>query len=157
MKCSQCGTVNEVKNKYCFECGAELTLDVEETAVQLTNNLYGKDVDVLFFQEPLTEKISGFVNPSPEQKMRYRKDGVVQRVVIESPHAQDDTFATVMTFIRQSKEYLGEAFHESHYIGYSLSDLKKEYLKLFEKVLKMKEKRLDGIKPATPDPKAEKK
>jgi len=156
MKCPQCGTINEVKNKFCFECGTVIGTDPEEIVVQVTNALYGKDVDVLFFQEPLTEKVSGFVNPSPEQKMRYRKDGVVQRVVIESPHAQDDTFATVMTFIRQSKDYLQEPFHESNYLGYSLPDLKKEYLKLFEKVLKAKEKRMDGIKPAM-DPKADKK
>lgn len=153
MKCSQCNTVNEVKNKFCFECGALLPSEVEEMTVQVTNNLYGKEVEVLFYQEPMSDRIGGFVSPTPEQKMRYRKDGVVQTIIIESPHAGDDTFATVMTFIRQSKEYLGESFSEASYLGHSLPDLKKEYLKLFERVLKAKEKRMDGMKPAV-DPKA---
>jgi hypothetical protein len=155
MKCSQCGTLNEPKNKFCYECGIVLAVEEEVVEKPLTAHLFGKEVDVLFFAEPFTEKINGIVNPSPEQKMRYRKDGIVQRVIIESPHASDDSIATVMAFIRQSKEYLGEEFHEVHYHSFSLPDLKKEYLKLFERVLKMKEKRGDNSKPA--DPKAEKK
>jgi hypothetical protein len=156
LKCAQCGTINEPKNKFCFECGVELTPEVEEMVVQATNNLYGKEVEVLFYSEPLSEKISGFVSPTNEQKMRYRKDGVVQNVIIESPHAADDTFAAVLAFIRQSKDYLGEEFHEAHYLTFDLKALKKEYLKLFERVMRMKEKRMDGVKPST-DPKAEKK
>lgn len=147
MKCAQCGTKNDPKNKFCFECGAELVAEVEEFPVQATNNLYGKEVEVLFYQEPLSDKIGGIVSPTSEQKMKYRKDGVVQHVVIESPHAVDDTFAAVLAFIRQSKDYLGEEFHESHYLSYDIKDLKKEYLKLFERVMKMKEKRIDSVKP----------
>jgi hypothetical protein len=154
MKCPQCSTTNDIKNKYCYECGAELVTEVEEFPVQVTSNLFGKEVEVLFYQEPLSDRIGGFVSPTSEQKMKYRKDGVVQRIIIESPHATDDTFAAVLAFIRQSKEYLGEEFHEAHYLSFDLKSLKKEYLKLFERVMKMKEKRIDSVKP---NPNIEKK
>jgi hypothetical protein len=147
MKCPQCSTVNDSKNKFCYECGAEMVPEVEEFAVQATNALFGKEVEVLFYQEPLSDRIGGFVSPTNEQKMKYRKDGVVQRITIETPHASDDTFAAVLAFIRQSKDYLGEEFHEAHYLGFDLKELKKEYLKLFERVMKMKEKRIDSVRP----------
>jgi hypothetical protein len=55
---------------------------------------------------------------------------------------------TILTFIRQSKEYLSEDFNESFYRKFTPQDLKKEYLKLFERILKVKAQRGDAPKPA---------
>ncbi|HET9869424.1 MAG TPA: hypothetical protein VFR02_02855, partial [bacterium] len=85
-------------------------------------------------------------NPSTDQISRY-KNGVVQRVVIQAANAEDETVGTVLTFIKQSKEYLGEEYHENNYKSFSHADLKKEYLKLFERVLKMKAQRGAGPQP----------
>ena len=67
----------------------------------------------------------------------------------------DENIGAILTFIRQSKEYLGEKYDEASFRNYSTVDLKKEYLKLFEKILRVKSKNMD-MKPPTP-PTTEKK
>lgn len=139
MKCAQCGFKNDAKSRYCSQCGAELYAHSDDQSATTLAELYGKEVDVLFFIENFTGKISGIVNPSEDQIGRYR-EGIVQRVAIESGtnNATDETVGTLLTFIRQSKEYLGDKFEESQYRNFSPHDLKKEYLKLFERILKAK-------------------
>jgi hypothetical protein len=120
------------------------------------SELYGKEVEILFFIENFTGKISGIVNPSEDQIGRYR-EGMLQKVVIESPNnANDENVGAILTFIRQSKEYLGEEFNESNYSNHAPADLKKEYLKLFERILKVKAQRGDS-KPLPAPAKPEKK
>jgi hypothetical protein len=149
MQCAYCGTKNDPKNKFCRECGSELRGGADQRPSGAFSELYGKEVDVLFFTETLNSKITGIVNPSPEQISRYR-NGVLQRVTIESggDNASDEETATLLTFIRQSKEYLGEKFDENAYRGFAPADLKKEYLHLFEKILKFKAKNPEEQKQA---------
>ena len=148
MKCSQCGTKNDPQSKFCKECGADLQNPSKAPAVTAISELYGKDVEVLFFIESFSGKITGIVNPTEDQIGRYR-EGILQRVTIESPAASepDENIGAVLTFIRQSKEYLGEKYNESQYRNYSTVDLKKEYLKLFERILKDKSMKGDAPKP----------
>lgn len=104
-------------------------------------------MEVLFFIENFSGKVTGIVNPTEDQIGRYR-EGILQRVVIETPSAgtgeMDENIGAVLTFIRQSKEYLGEKYNEGQYRNFSTADLKKEYLKLFERILKEKSKKADS-------------
>jgi hypothetical protein len=110
--------------------------------------LYGKEVEVLFFIENFTGKVSGIVSPTEDQIGRYR-EGIIQKVLIETPVTtdSDENIGALLTFIRQSKEYLGEKYDEGNFRNYSTTDLKKEYLKLFEKILRVKSKNME-VKPA---------
>jgi hypothetical protein len=160
MKCGNCGAKNDPKHKFCAHCGTDLQSHPDSQAVASLSELYGKEVDVLFFLENYTGKISGIVNPSPDQIGRYR-DGILQRVVIDSPAGagaeSDENIGAVLTFIRQSKEYLGEKYEEAYYRNFTTPDLKKEYLKLFEKILRVKSKNmpppppLPGVSSASSD------
>ncbi len=156
MKCGHCGAKNDVKAKFCVECGTPVSLASGEKPLTAVSELYGKEVDVLFFIENFTGKVSGIVNPTADQIGRYR-EGIIQRVLIETPVTtdSDENIGALLTFIRQSKDYLGEKYDESNFRNYSTSDLKKEYLKLFEKILRVKSKNMDP-KP-TPPPVPEKK
>lgn len=151
MKCPQCGAKNEPNSKFCRECGASLTASKAPT-ITAVSELYGKEVDVLFFLENYTGKIAGIVNPSPDQLGRYR-EAVLQRVVVENPGTMetDENIGALLTFIRQSKEYLGEKYDDSIFRNASVKELKKEYLKLFEKILKNKS-RNPGEAPKPPAP-----
>jgi hypothetical protein len=145
MKCGQCGAKNDPKNKFCSECGIELQSHPRSqalTGITGISELYGKDVEILFFIENFTGKISGIVNPTEDQVGRYR-EGVLQKVVIETPSSTetDENIGAILTFIRQSKEYLGEKYNENQYRNSSPVELKKEYLKLFERILKDKSKK----------------
>jgi hypothetical protein len=146
MKCSNCHTKNDPQNKYCKECGEDLKNHPSHARVITNSELFGKDVDVLFYLDTSTGKISGFVNPSEDQVGRYKKDSVLQRVTVEAPDdvIADENAGPVLSFIRQSKEFIGEEYNEANYRNFSVADLKKEYLKLFERVLKVKSQR--GIK-----------
>ncbi len=142
MKCSQCGAKNDPQSKFCKECGADLLSNKpRSTPVTAISELYGKEVEVLFFIENFSGKITGIVNPTEDQIGRYR-EGILQRVVIDAPVTAetDENIGAVLTFIRQSKEYLGEKYNEGQYRNFSTADLKKEYLKLFERILKEKAK-----------------
>lgn len=143
MKCGQCGTKNDPKNKFCSECGTDLQGHPDSRPLSTLSELYGKEVDVLFFLENYTGKISGIVNPTPDQINRYR-EGILQKIVIETPVGgeTDENIGAVLTFIRQSKEYLGEKYDEITYRNFTTHDLKKEYLKLFEKILRVKSKNM---------------
>ena len=149
MKCQLCGFKNEIKSRFCSQCGAELLISPDAQERTTLAELFGKEVEVLFFIENFTGKISGIVNPTEDQIGRYR-EGVTQKVYIESGtnNANDETVGTILTFIRQSKEYLSEDFNESFYRKFTPQDLKKEYLKLFERILKVKAQRGDAPKPA---------
>lgn len=155
MKCGQCGTKNDPNSKFCRECGADLQSHPKSQPLTGISELYGKDVEVLFFIENFSGKISGIVNPTEDQIGRYR-EGILQRVTIESPATAetDENIGAVLTFIRQSKEYLGEKYSESDYRNTSTAELKKEYLKLFERILKEKSKKGDSKPlPTTPEKK----
>ncbi len=149
MNCTQCGYKNDPKSRFCSQCGKEIQTRSDSSSISTITELYGKDVDVLFFIENFTGKISGIVNPSEDQVGRYR-EGVLQRVTIESANNQatDETVGTILTFIRQSKEYLGEKYNESNYRNFTPADLKREYLHLFERILKAKAMR--GVEPPKP-------
>jgi len=150
MKCPRCGFKNDAKAKFCAECGAELSNERVSEQQAGAAGLIGQEVQVLFYNDSFTGKIGGIVNPTPEQVGRY-KNGVVQKVVIQAANAEDETVGTVLTFIKQSKEYLGEDYNENAFKGFSHAELKKEYLKLFERVLKMKAQRgIGGPPPPTP-------
>ena len=146
MKCSNCQANNAAHNKFCKECGQPLTNHSAHPMPVSNSELYGKEVEVLFYIDPSTGKITGLVNPTEELASKVKKDGVRQRVTIEAPDnvVSDADAGTVLTFIRQSKEFLGEDYDESNYRNLSVVELKKEYLKLFERVLKTKAQR--GIK-----------
>lgn len=142
MNCSQCGTKNDPPSKFCKECGADLQNKPKSQTVTVISELYGKEVEVLFFIENFSGKVTGIVNPTEDQIGRYR-EGILQRVVIEAPATGgntelDENIGAVLTFIRQSKEYLGEKYNENQYRNFSPADLKKEYLKLFERILRDK-------------------
>jgi len=143
MKCSNCHTRNDSQNKYCKSCGQDLKNHPEYSPVVSNSELYGKDVLVLFYLDKATGKISGYVNPTDEQIARFKKDSVLQNVTVEAPGdvIADENAGAVLSFIRQSKEFLGEDFDESSYRNFSVPDLKKEYLRLFERVLQVKAKR----------------
>ncbi|HVM32202.1 MAG TPA: zinc ribbon domain-containing protein [bacterium] len=150
MKCPRCGFKNDAKAKFCAECGAELSNERVSEQQAGAAGLIGQEVQVLFYNDSFTGKIGGIVSPTPEQVGRY-KNGVVQKVVIQAANAEDETVGTVLTFIKQSKEYLGEDYNENAFKGFSHAELKKEYLKLFERVLKMKAQRgIGGPPPPTP-------
>jgi hypothetical protein len=142
MKCGQCGTKNDPKNKFCSECGIDLQSHPRSQPLTGISELYGKEVEILFFIENVTGKVTGIVNPSEDQVGRYR-EGVIQKVVIETPTTTeaDENIGALLTFIRQSKEYLGEKFSEGQYRNTTPAELKKEYLKLFERILKDKSKK----------------
>src|ERR1035441_10215494 len=110
MKCSQCGTKNDPTSKFCKECGIELQAQTQTPTLAAISELYGKEVEVLFFIEGFTGKVTGIVNPTEDQIGRYR-EGILQRMVIETPapaSESDENIGAILTFIRQSKEYLGE-------------------------------------------------
>jgi hypothetical protein len=155
-QCAQCGFKNDPKNRFCGDCGAELRPGQENHPLPLLSELYGKEAEVLFFIEGVTGKITGIVNPTQGQLERYRQ-GILQKVTIEAAGAgaTAESAATILTFIRQSKDYLGEDFNENLYRGFSPADLKKEYLRLFEKILKAKAQRQDA--PKTGQAKTDKK
>ncbi len=143
MKCGQCGTKNDPKNKFCSECGIDLQSHPQSKPLVGISELYGKEIEILFFIENFTGKISGIVNPTEDQVGRYR-EGVLQKVVIETPSGTteaDENVGALLTFIRESKEYLGEKFNEGLYRNSSPAELKKEYLKLFERILRDKSKK----------------
>jgi hypothetical protein len=158
MKCATCGFKNEIKSRFCSQCGAELSGTPESQAGTTLVELYGKEVDVLFFIENFTGKISGIVNPSEDQIGRYR-EGILQRVTIESAtnNTTDESVGTIMTYIRTSKDYLGEKFEEAQYRGFSPQELKKAYFKLFERILKAKAQRGEPPKQANEPPSNTKK
>jgi hypothetical protein len=67
----------------------------------------------------------------------------------------DESTSTVLPFIKKSLEFLAEPYEEERYRHLSLPDLKKEYLRLFERVLKVKAQRQDSLKTgssSTPPP-----
>jgi hypothetical protein len=142
MKCGKCGTKNDPKSKFCSECGIDLQSHPHSQALTGISELYGKEVEILFFIENFTGKVTGIVNPTEDQIGRYR-EGVLQKVVIETPAGTaeaDENIGALLTFIRESKEYLGEKFNENLYRNSTPAELKKEYLKLFERILKDKSK-----------------
>jgi hypothetical protein len=143
MKCVNCGASNSSHNKFCKECGLDLKNHPEHASAIINSELYGKEVDVIFYIDPSTGKITGLVNPTDELASKVRKDGVRQRVTIDAPDnvVTDESAGAVLSFIRQSKEFLSEEYDESNYRNIPVADLKKEYLKLFERVLKTKAQR----------------
>ncbi len=135
MKCSHCGAKNDASQKVCKDCGFALHSQSDTQTTTTVSELIGKDVEVLFFTDSFTGKISGIVNPSQDQIYRY-KDGLLQHVTISTgvSSVSDEMAGTLLTFIRQSKDYLGENFNENNYRSWSTAELKKEYLRLFEKI-----------------------
>jgi hypothetical protein len=143
MKCGRCGLEITEKIKFCPECGFDLKMD------QSVALLYGQDVEVLFFFDPKADgKVTGIVNPTLEQFQQHQTRAVVQHVQIGSHSVgSDENTSTVLPFIKKSLEFLGEPFEEDRYRHISLPELKKEYLRLFERVLKVKAQRMEGLKP----------
>jgi len=148
MKCGRCGFIADDKNKYCPECGCDLQMD------QNAARLYGQEVDVLFFFDPESQdKITGIINPTLDQFQKHKSRGVVQKVMIGSAMTgTDDNTSAVLAFIRKSLEFLQEPFEDDRYRHLSLPDLKREYLRLFERVLKVKAQRQEIMKPNQPPP-----
>ena len=143
MKCAKCDAKNDAQSKYCRECGAELKPPPDLQTINASTELIGKDVLVIFYIEPFAGKITGIVNPTDDQLTRYQKNSIVQKVTIQGPDedAAGEGIGAILSFIRQSKDFLGEEYNESFYRAHSIAELKKEYLKLFERVLKEKARR----------------
>ncbi len=143
MKCSNCETNNAAHSKFCKECGQDLKGHPAHTPIVMNSELYGKEVDIFFYIDPTSGKITGLVNPTEELIGKVKKEGVRQRVTIEAPDnvVTDENAGAVLAFIRQSKEFLAEEYNETDYRNLPVADLKKEYLKLFERVLKTKAQR----------------
>jgi hypothetical protein len=119
--------------------------------------LYGQEAEVLFFSDS-DGRITGIVNPTLEQFHSQQAHGIVQRVIIGAHSVSgEESPATVLPFIKKSLEFLAEPFDEDRYRHLNLVDLKKEYLRLFERVLKFKAQRQEtlkaGDKSALPPPK----
>jgi len=155
MKCHQCGTDSELKSKFCNECGAELQRTGKKEKSPVAARLFGKEVELLFWSEdPDYEQVSVIVNPTLEEVNRHRSDGILQKVMIGTSSDAGESAAMILPFIKQSRDYLGEEFDPGIYRGLPPSELKKEYLRLFERVLKEKNKRqekLDRIAPPKTD------
>jgi hypothetical protein len=146
MKCGRCGLEIPDKTKFCPECGFDLKID------QSVALLYGQEVEVLFFFETGSDgKISGVVNPTLDQFQNHQLHGVLQRVLIGSHPmgslGSNENASSILSFIKKSLEFLAEPYDEERYRHLSLPDLKKEYLRLFERVLKFKAQRLESLKP----------
>ncbi len=151
MKCFQCGIDNEIKSKFCAECGAELQRERRKDPPLVSGRLFGKEVELLFWSEdPDFEQLEVIVNPTLEEVSRHRQDGILQKVVIGTSADAGESAAMIMPFIKQSREYLGEEFDPGLYRGLPASELKKEYLRLFERVLKAKNKRLEKLDKISP-------
>ena len=96
MKCNNCGTKNDPKSKFCRECGMELTGQAAAQVGKAVTELFGKEVEVLFFTDSFTGKVSGIVRPSEEQIHRY-PDGILQRIRIEAPGGtKDENVAAIL-------------------------------------------------------------
>jgi len=144
MKCGRCGYQADDSSKFCPECGFDLQMD------QTAARLYGQEVDVLFFYDHVnTEKVTGIVNPTLDQLDRHKLHGVVQKVLIGSAvSGTDENANAVLPFIKKSLEFLAEPYDEERFRHLSLPELKKEYLRLFERVLRVKSQRQEIMKPA---------
>jgi hypothetical protein len=155
MRCHQCNHDNEIKAKFCSECGAELVRVSKRERPAASTLLFGKEVELLFWSEdPEFEQVSVIVNPTLDEVNRHKNDGILQKVMIGTSADAGESAAMILPFIKQSKEYLGEEFDPGLYRGLPPSELKKEYLRLFERVLKEKNKRqekLDKIAPPKAD------
>jgi len=143
MKCGRCGFETPDKIKFCPECGFDQKID------QSVARLFGQEVEVLFYFDPESEgKITGIVNPTLDQFQKHQNRGVNQRIVIGSAMmGSDENSAVVLPFIKKSLEFLAEPYEEERYRHISLPELKKEYLRLFERVLKVKAQRQESLKP----------
>lgn len=149
MKCVQCGTQNEPQNKFCIECGTALVESTAQKYVIPYSRLVGQEVPVLFLFDELG-RIAGIVNPSQKIIDEHKMDGVLQKVVILEPTGQvkskGSEIDTLLTFIQQSKEFLGEKYNADEFSQMSPGDLKKVYLHLFEQILEYKSKRQNSLK-----------
>jgi hypothetical protein len=142
MRCYQCGNDNEIKAKFCMECGAEMHREHKKEKPPVSARLYGKEVELLFWSEdPEFAQVEVIVNPTLDEVNRHRIDGIIQKVMIGTTGDAGESAAMILPFIKQSMDYLGEDFDPTLYRGLPPSELKKEYLRLFERVLKEKNKR----------------
>ncbi len=64
MKCGHCGAKNDMKAKFCSECGTDMAAKPGTQPLTAISELYGKEVEVLFFIEKFTGKVSGIVGPT---------------------------------------------------------------------------------------------
>jgi hypothetical protein len=142
MKCGRCGLEITEKIKFCPECGFDLKID------QSVALLYGQEVEVLFFFDPNADgKVIGIVNPTLDQFQLHQHHAVIQRVQVGAHSlGPDESTSSVLPFIKKSLEFLGENYEDERYRNVSLPELKKEYLRLFERVLKVKAQRQESLK-----------
>jgi hypothetical protein len=148
MKCGRCGLEITEKIKFCPECGFDLKID------QSVALLYGQEVEVLFFFDPKVDgKVTGIVNPTLDQFQLHQNHTVVQRVQIGSHSlGSDEGSSSVLPFIKKSLDFLGETYDDERYRNVSLPELKKEYLRLFERVLKVKSQRQESLNKSAEKP-----
>lgn len=148
MKCVRCGSENPPSDKFCGQCGMDLKAQPGE-APSVFARLLNREVRILFyFEDTRGEKISGIVNPTLEEIEKYQDSGVVQTVRITPDMGERPE--SILPFIKQSKEFLGEPYDEAQYRNWDTKTLKKEFLRLFERVLKAKEKRQDAMRGTQP-------
>jgi len=53
----------------------------------------------------------------------------------------------LIAMIRNSKKYSGESFDENHYLNFKPVELKKEYFRLFERLLSVRARRVRSLLP----------
>lgn len=151
--CPQCGHASEENDKFCKECGHALKRARRETPLNPLLQLFGKEVELLFYtDDPKGEAVQVIVNPTREEIARHDGDAILQNVVIGTSSDNSESAAVILPFIKQSKEYLAEPFDPKAYRHLSPVELRKEYLKLFERVMKENVRRLEKIEKAAPPP-----
>ncbi len=152
-KCRQCGHPAEDSDKFCKECGAPLKRARREAPLNPLMQLFGKEVELLFHTEdPKGEAIQVIVNPTRDEVARYNGDAILQNVVIGTSADNSESAAVILPFIKQSKEYLAEPFDPRMYRDLSPVELRKEYLRLFERVMKENVRRMEKIERAAQNP-----
>ncbi len=88
----------------------------------------------------------GIVNPTEEEKGRHNQ-GILQKVIVELPDkiAPKENVGHLLALIGNAKEYLGEPYIESRYRELPPNELKREYFRLFERIMFVAGKRSEAL------------
>lgn len=152
-KCRQCGHQAAADDNFCKECGTPLKRTKRETPVNPLLQLFGKEVELLFHtDDPTGEQIQVIVNPTREEVSRFDGDSIRQNVIIGTTSDNSESAAVILPFIKQSKEYLAEPFDPKVYRDMTPVEMRKEYLRLFDRMMKENVRRMEKIEKNTPPP-----
>ena len=103
------------------------------SAASPAEKLKGKTVDVLFYEEG--GKIQAVINPDKAEIAKHRDDGILQKVVVGGvDSAEGGAKQSYLRFIKQMTSMLGEPYYEDRLSHLDDTTLKKEYLRLLERM-----------------------